>query len=178
MRPWIAQVTDNAAKHHRSTICTKTFSTDDTCRSRLWQFHFAPEQSGLCFCVTRTDHPSVCCDGNTRKGMLMRIHSTSPHCAPQALHGLCGYRRQTLVTTRVMIAKHGTAVHCRCDCPFHLKVHAIQSLTWCSHCGPVDASAHQVLRKVLNLRVCVTVLTCRFFLSQFKTAGLPFCTHP
>ena len=53
VRPWIAQVTDNAAKHHRSAVCTKTFSTDDTCRSRLWHFHFALEQSGLCFFVLR-----------------------------------------------------------------------------------------------------------------------------
>ena len=44
------------------------------------------------------------------------------------------------VSARIMITKHGKAAHCRNDCPFLLTSHVIQSLSWCSHCDPNDAS--------------------------------------
>ena len=40
------------------------------------------------------------------------------------------------IPTRIMITKHGKAAHCRPDCPFLLKPHVIQSLSWCSRCDP------------------------------------------
>ena len=43
------------------------------------------------------------------------------------------------IPTRVMITKHGKTAHCRCDCPFFLEAHAIQSLSRCSRCDPNDA---------------------------------------
>ena len=57
------------------------------------------------------------------------------------------------IPTRVMITKHGKTAHCKCDCPFFLEAHAIQSLSRCSRCDPNDASekarleaAHRVMR--------------------------------
>ena len=38
------------------------------------------------------------------------------------------------VPTRIMVTKRGNAAHCRNDCPFLLKSHVIQSLSWCSQC--------------------------------------------
>ena len=43
------------------------------------------------------------------------------------------------IPQRVTITKHGKAAHCRCECPFLWEAHAIQSLSWCSHCDPNDA---------------------------------------
>ena len=58
-------------------------------------------------------------------------------------------RRDQNVPMRVMITKDA---HCRDDCPFLLKSHSIQSLSWCSHCDPSDAYL-EAAEQVLNLRV-------------------------
>ena len=52
------------------------------------------------------------------------------------------------VSARIMmITKHGKAAHCRNDCPFLLKSHVIQSLSWCSHCDPNDALEKRAWRR-------------------------------
>ena len=58
------------------------------------------------------------------------------------------------VPRKVMITRHGEAVHRRQDCPFFVKSHSIITLRWCSHCGPNDASSKR--EQVMNLRLFPT----------------------
>ena len=60
-------------------------------------------------------------------------------------------RRSQDVPTRFMVRKHGKAAHCRNDCPFLLKSHVIQSLSWCSHCDPNDALDKRAWRRRIGL---------------------------
>ena len=44
------------------------------------------------------------------------------------------------IPMRIMITKHVKAAHCRSDGSSMLKPHMIQSLGWCTHCDPNDAT--------------------------------------
>ena len=55
------------------------------------------------------------------------------------------------VLPRIMVTKHGKAAHYRNDCPFLLKDHVIQSLSWCSHCDPNDALEKRAWRRRIGL---------------------------
>ena len=62
-----------------------------------------------------------------------------------------GSRCSQDVPTRIMVTKHGKTAHCRNDCPFLLKSHVIQSLSWCSHCDPNDALEKRAWRRRIGL---------------------------
>ena len=86
---------------------------------------------------------------------------------------------------KIMLAKHGKAAHCRSDCPFLLKCHAIQSQSWHFHCDPNDAfgkarseAAHRVMRTSFDPQsVLETFPVPQILVPQLYTR-LPCCTHP
>ena len=55
------------------------------------------------------------------------------------------------VLARIMVTNRGKAAHCTNDCPFLLKSHVIQSLSWCSHCDPHDALEKRAWRRRFGL---------------------------
>ena len=55
------------------------------------------------------------------------------------------------VPVNVTITKNGKAAHCRNDCPFLLKSHSIQSLSWCSHRDPSNALEKRTWRRRVGI---------------------------
>ena len=56
-------------------------------------------------------------------------------------------RHDPEIPTRDMIMKNGKAALCRNDCPVLLKSCSIQTLSWCAHYGPSNASEKRTWRR-------------------------------
>ena len=91
------------------------------------------------------------------------------------------------VPTRIMVTKHGKAAHRRNDCPFFLRSHVIQSLSWCSVFSLRSKSrfgkarleaAHWVLRTSVEPQSVLYQFPVSQIPAHSCTQDVPCCTHP